>query len=506
MKTALRGAGSGLLPRILALTLVAAVLVIVPSLIDPATNAQAAAGAKQAATKTVALRAKVNGSYVAAESAGNSPLVANRKAVGPWERFDLIQVSSSEIALRAQINNRYVAAENAGQSPLISNRTAIGSWETFRLIRNSDGSVSLRAKPNGKLVTVPQGANSPLIASRTTIGVRERFEVVDLQSTPSPPTTQVPSTTQAQSIPTSASPAPSVPTTTSNSATATTSASGAPPATTAASTSCAGAANTPGGPDPWGGCWPGPNNTGIAGCPPLTPYNGTLRVGSGETVQNTLVNGQLLISSSGAKGINIKCVKVVYTGYFPVDTERSGLTGADQVVMDRVEVDCRGSQVTNAAFLLYGATVQRGKVTNCPDAFRYQDYSLVQDSYCGDLNVNGDVNNEWHYDCAQTVGGVNMTLRHNSFVGKDTSDVAIWPDLEPVNNVLVERNLLIGSPGYKIYVGKGNHPGETTNVTVRDNRFGPGGWGPCVIDGANPTWTGNVWNADGAVLPSSSCH
>lgn len=517
MKTARRGAGlRWSLPPILALTLLAALLVIVPSVTSTAVSAEAAAVAK-APNRTVALRAKVNSRYVAAENAGNSPLVANRSVIGPWERFDLIQVSSTEIALRAQVNNRYVAAENAGQSPLISNRTAIASWETFALIRNSDGTVSLRSKPNGKLVTVPSGTSSPLIASRTSIGTRERFEVVELGST-------TPTTTQASPTPTQASPTrttipaatpPSTTTSvsstrssTSNSSTTrtspstATSTSAAPPA----SAGCAGAANTPGGADPWGGCWPGPSNTGIAGCPQLSTQTGTLRVYSGETVENKLIYGQLLINTAGAQNITIRCVKVVDTGYFPVDTERSGLTGPNQILMDRVEVDCQGSQVTNAAFLLYGVTVQRGKVTNCPDAYRYQDYSRVQDSYCGDLNVSGDVNNEWHYDCAQTVGGVNMTLSHNTFSGKDTSDVAIWPDLEPVNNVLVEKNLLIGSPGYKIYVGKGNHPGETNNVTVRDNRFGPGGYGPCVIDGANPSWTGNVWNANGAALPASSCH
>ena len=38
------------------------------------------------------------------------------------------------ISLRARVNNRYVAAENAGAAPLIANRTAIGGWERFDLI------------------------------------------------------------------------------------------------------------------------------------------------------------------------------------------------------------------------------------------------------------------------------------------------------------------------------------------------------------------------------------
>ncbi|MBM0279348.1 fascin domain-containing protein, partial [Micromonospora tarensis] len=30
------------------------------------------------------------GQYVSAENAGRAPLIANRTAIGPWERFDLV--------------------------------------------------------------------------------------------------------------------------------------------------------------------------------------------------------------------------------------------------------------------------------------------------------------------------------------------------------------------------------------------------------------------------------
>src|SRR5580693_2614543 len=41
--------------------------------------------------------------------------------------------------------------------------------------------------------------------------------------------------------------------------------------------SCAGAPNTPGGPDPWGGCWPGSSNTGPQTGTVLTRYTGPVR-------------------------------------------------------------------------------------------------------------------------------------------------------------------------------------------------------------------------------------
>lgn len=266
---------------------------------------------------------------------------------------------------------------------------------------------------------------------------------------------------------------------------------------------CPGIANQPDGADPWGGCWPGASNTGIAGCPALSTHNGDYSVSSGETVQNMVINGQLRVSGAGASNVVVRCVKVNDGGFFPIDTERSGATSASQVLLDRVEVDCGGSQTTHGAMLLFGATVKKGRAYNCPDAYRFASNVVIEDSYCSNLNVNGDDENVWHYDCIQTGGGQNITLRHNSLVGRDTSDIALWPEYESLENVLVERNLLLGSPGYKIYVGRNTYP--SVNITIKENRFGPGGYGPCTIDNASPTWTDNVWNSTGLALPISSC-
>ena len=124
---------------------------------------------------TVSLRAYANNKYVVAENNGNDPLIANRGAVGPWEKFDLIDLGNDKIALRAQANGRYVCAENQGNAPLIANRDAIGSWERFTLIHNADGTVSLRAEANGMLVVAEDGGSKPLIANRSAIGQWEKF-------------------------------------------------------------------------------------------------------------------------------------------------------------------------------------------------------------------------------------------------------------------------------------------------------------------------------------------
>jgi hypothetical protein len=124
------------------------------------------------------LRSRANSRFVTAESAGTRPLIANRTAIGPWERFDVINRGGSSVALRAHANNRYVCAESAGAASLIANRTVIGPWETFTLLRNTDGTVSLRAAVNGKLVCAEGAGSLSLRPNRTVIGPWEKFDLI----------------------------------------------------------------------------------------------------------------------------------------------------------------------------------------------------------------------------------------------------------------------------------------------------------------------------------------
>ena len=126
----------------------------------------------------ISLRAHANGRYVTAENAGAQPLIANRTAIGPWERFDTIDAGGGYVALRAHADNNYVCAESGGATPLIANRTAVGSWETFLLMHNTDGSVSLRAIVNGRYVTAENAGASSLIANRTGVGPWEEFDLI----------------------------------------------------------------------------------------------------------------------------------------------------------------------------------------------------------------------------------------------------------------------------------------------------------------------------------------
>ncbi|GGO18446.1 ThuA domain-containing protein [Micromonospora parathelypteridis] len=123
------------------------------------------------------LRARANNQYVSAPNA-TTALIANRSAIGTSERFDVVDLGNGNVALRAKSNGQFVAAENAGAAALIANRASAGAWETFQLVRNSDGTVSLRATVNNRYVAAENAGAAALIANRTSIGQWEKFDLV----------------------------------------------------------------------------------------------------------------------------------------------------------------------------------------------------------------------------------------------------------------------------------------------------------------------------------------
>ncbi|MEU6432080.1 hypothetical protein ABZ860_39775 [Microbispora sp. NPDC046973] len=130
---------------------------------------------QQGGSPAVSLRSRANNLYVTAAA---SPLIASRSGVGVNEQFDRIDLGGGDIALRARSNGKYVTAESAGAQPLIADRDAIGPWETFRQVANPDGTISLRAQANGRYVCAESGGAQPLIANRDAIGPWESFDLV----------------------------------------------------------------------------------------------------------------------------------------------------------------------------------------------------------------------------------------------------------------------------------------------------------------------------------------
>ena len=77
----------------------------------------------------VAFRAKVNGRYVTPDASG--VLAARADSVGPDARFAWEEADGA-VCLRSESRDAYVAAEAAGQEPLVADRSQCREWETFR--------------------------------------------------------------------------------------------------------------------------------------------------------------------------------------------------------------------------------------------------------------------------------------------------------------------------------------------------------------------------------------
>jgi lysophospholipase L1-like esterase len=82
----------------------------------------------------VALRAHANNLFVTAANAG-APLRASSATAGTAETLVLINNKDHSVTLRSAPTGKYVCAERAGATALVANRAAIGSWEKFDLIR-----------------------------------------------------------------------------------------------------------------------------------------------------------------------------------------------------------------------------------------------------------------------------------------------------------------------------------------------------------------------------------
>lgn len=283
--------------------------------------------------------------------------------------------------------------------------------------------------------------------------------------------------------------------------------------TPVAAGTCQGAPFTPGGPDPWGGCWPGAFNTGYPkGLPgdTRTPVTLTNYTGSCSIREDNVVIDSKIIDCGGmlvyGRNLTIKNSKLLE----PVNTNSDT---ASITIMDS-EVD--GSTYAWQSIGLTNVTAIRVNVYNNQHTIHCNQNCVVRDSWMHDQYNIGT--QDWHQNGYLSNGGNNHQVSHNSVFcrGGCTADIAFIPDGNS-NNVLVEKNLLLASPdsAYCFYGGDNgttpSKPGQMTNMIVRDNIWMKGANGRCgtygPVTGFNPNRTGNQWInnlwSDGTPVPSS---
>ncbi|AXT51699.1 T9SS C-terminal target domain-containing protein [Aquimarina sp. BL5] len=125
------------------------------------------------------LKSIINNRYVVAEQKlPNAPLEADRKALGSWEKFTVIDAGNDLIALQSLPNKKYISADKiiANTYPLVADKSIINSAEKFEWIDLGDNRVALKANINGKYVQSRQNQNdSPLYARGNVIAGWETF-------------------------------------------------------------------------------------------------------------------------------------------------------------------------------------------------------------------------------------------------------------------------------------------------------------------------------------------
>ena len=298
-----------------------------------------------------------------------------------------------------------------------------------------------------------------------------------------------------------------------------------------ASAACSGSANTPGGADPWGGCWPGPNNTGPPAGTMLTTYTGANDIRTcGVVIDSKIINTWVAVNvGNGTQSENTPCVTIrnsVINGTVGLDA--GGASGP--LILDHVEINAPTNTNTSTLlasnFFAHNVNIHGG----AKGAIQCSGYCYIYDSWVHDFFLTGSS----HYDGIGTNGlnGLPLDFQHTSigcnFYNTDptasaagagcSADVGLFGDFGTIDNVTANKNLFLASnpPNSPSSVGycfdtNGSKPGKAyptgTNIRVTSNVFQKGGsthcgdYGP-VADWAYNTgniWTGNIWD-DGTAL------
>ncbi|HOZ57363.1 MAG TPA: DUF4082 domain-containing protein [Nakamurella multipartita] len=311
-------------------------------------------------------------------------------------------------------------------------------------------------------------------------------------------TATTPRTTTSPTTTTTTRPTSSTSTSTTRSTTTTTTTTSAG----SGSGSCSSAANTAGGADPWGGCWPGSNNTGVKAGTSLAVRTGNLTITQADYVlENTEVRGCITLGS-GANNVIIRNVRVKANCSFLILND----AGATGLQVTDTELDGNNNAGNDAGIGGRNYTLTRVNIHSTGDGIKAGSNVVIQDSYVHDLYIAGDS----HNDGLQSLDAVGLTIRHNTIIVKDGGTSAIifsqnsgsgWQ----MRNVQVNRNLMAGG-AYTVYGGylRGtDDPNRASNISITDNRFSTvifprgGAFGALTsIDPPVVTQSGNLW-ADG---------
>lgn len=289
------------------------------------------------------------------------------------------------------------------------------------------------------------------------------------------------------------------------------------------------------GPDPWGGCFPGPQTTGVPSGTQLTevtsaaqqpPYEGlepdntgwiwstgdsAIKVMTSGAVVDAVQESGGIIINSGVTGVTVKNSQIdgIIKNY------GDGTSSYDHDTLNG------GTQALTPTLWVPHATVQYSDIEGGKDAVNCAgDGCDVENSY---LDSQYDGGSSAHQQGYFSNGGTDNTLIHDTIrctptSGACTADVTL-SNAYAIDNFLVKRNLILHENGhalYCVYPGPNSNPltNPVGNLTWQENVFqkGPNGkcgdsaavydWQPQLCLPADScVWTGNVWDDGTPISP-----
>jgi hypothetical protein len=271
--------------------------------------------------------------------------------------------------------------------------------------------------------------------------------------------------------------------------------------------------------------YPGATNTGVpagtvlkqvpsqVSSGPGWSYNTTTKAvivtGSGTVLSGLYIPGNLTIA---ANNVTVNDVQVVTGGAFGISlTHTTGVTIENSTISGQNSTTGR---VNEAIDDVYGDSTGMVIKDNNISFFRIAvqvSTGLVDGNYIHDPGyIAGD-----HTNGVVTNGGTQaLVIEDNTiFISQGQTDaISIDPATAglSVANKTIEGNFLAGG-GYAIYGGDGQANTTTSDIVIKNNRFGQlyyakgGQFGPVVYfdpAGTGNTWSGNSWDTTGQAIPA----
>lgn len=282
-------------------------------------------------------------------------------------------------------------------------------------------------------------------------------------------------------------------------------------------TGCTGPAHTPGGSDGLGGCWPGPDNTGVPAGTTLTAYTGPCTI----TTDGAVLDALIIDCDVSIQAADVVISRSRINGSVATDESSTGFS----FTLSDSEVNIGDRAGTGVGAVNFTAT--RVHVTGGNRSMHCWHDCTITDSYVHAQFT--DPSGTFHESGIRM--GQSLTLRHNSVLcdapdvppdGGCSADLTGYGDFGPVQNDLIERNLFGqttggyctygGSSSGKPYSDDTHHIVFRANVWQRGTRASDHGTYECGYYGSNtafdPTKPGNVWDGnvfdDGTPVASSN--